>query len=437
MRKLERSRCFVMLIVAMLLVTMTIISSPTSQAKSVTLRFVAANHPYLDTIRPLIPEFEKKTGIKVAVENYEDVHLTPKLTVEFTSNASTVDVFMSRPLQEINLYGRNKWYEPLNKYINNKKLTPKSWDWHDFPASTRKACTYKGSVCSVPLVNEWHVLFYRKDLFEKAGLKVPKNFNELEAAAAKLHNPSAGIYGIVSRGQGNAGVTQLSSYIYNFGGDFLKNGKCVIDSPAAVKGIKFYGKLLKNYGPPGCTNMSWPQAQALFASGKVAMWTDASTLMSGIADPSKSVVSDKFGVAVFPAGPAGNHPFIAVSWALAIPSQSKNKAAAWQFVKWATSKEITKKAQLNGLTMARSSVWDDQSVIAKMNHDLVMTAKKTGPIATPYDRPLMTAVSEARDIIGEVLVKSIETGGTGNIEGMAKIAAKKIDALLAKSGENK
>ncbi len=420
-----------------LLFGIIVLSVPISRAENVTLRFVAANHPYLDAIKPLLPEFEKQTGIKVAVESYEDIHLTPKLTVEFTSNASTIDVFMSRPLQEINLFNRNKWYEPLNNYINDKKMTAKDWNWADFPQSARQAVTYEKTICSVPLVTEWQVVFYRKDLFQKAKLKPPKTMAELEAAAAKLNNPAAGMYGIVSRGQGNAGVTQLSSYIFNYGGDFIKNGKCVIDSPATVRAIRFYGKLLKNYGPPGCTNMSWPQAQALFASGKVAMWTDASTLMSGLVDPGKSVVADKVGVAMFPAGPAGNHPFMVVSWSLAIPAQSKNKAAAWKFVEWATSKKISVQAQLAGLTMARSSVWNDPLVKDKINPELAMTAKKTGPIATPYDRPLMSAVSEARDAIGEVLVKSIETGGTGNIDALAKSAANTVNGLLEKAGENK
>ena len=35
----------------------------------------------------------------------------------------------------------------------------------------------------VPLVTEWQVLYYRKDLLAGAGIKVPANFVELEAAA--------------------------------------------------------------------------------------------------------------------------------------------------------------------------------------------------------------------------------------------------------------
>ncbi|TCL75280.1 carbohydrate ABC transporter substrate-binding protein (CUT1 family) [Hydrogenispora ethanolica] len=421
---------------AMLLAVALLVNLPVSQAENVTLRFVAANHPFYDVIKPLLPEFEKQTGIKVRAENYEENQLTPKLTVEFTSNASTIDVFMTRPLQEGKLFSRNKWYEPLNRYINDRKKTPARWGWSDFPKSAVQAVTHQGSIGAVPIVTEWQVVFYRKDLFQQAKLKAPKTLEELEAAAAKLNNPAGEFYGIVSRGQRGAAVTQFSSYLYNFGGDFIKDGKCVIDSPEAVKAFKYYGKLLKNYGPPGVTNMSWPQAQALFASGKVAMWTDASVLIAGLLDE-KSKVADKIGVALFPAGPAGNHPFMIVPWSLAIPAQSRNKEAAWKFVQWAASKEIAKKAQLAGLTMARNSVWTDKEVLAKIQPDLALTAKQTGPIATPYDRPLMTAVVEARDIIGDVIVKAIETGGNADIESLAKAAAKGVDALLDKAGEGK
>ncbi|HEX3045794.1 MAG TPA: sugar ABC transporter substrate-binding protein, partial [Bacillota bacterium] len=276
-----------------------------------------------------------------------------------------------------------------------------------------------------------------KDLFEKAKIAPPTTLEELEAAAKALHNPSEDIYGIVSRGQRAAAVTQFSSYLYGFGGDFIKNGRCVLDSPEAVKAFKYYGKLLHEYGPPGVTNMSWPQAQALFASGKAAMWTDASVLIPPLLDPTKSKIADKLGIAAFPAGSAGSHPFMVIPWSLSMANQSKNKALAWTFIKWATSPEISKKAQLTGNTMSRNSVWSDSEVLAKIHPDMALTMKKTGPIATPYDRPLMTSVVEARDAIGEVIVKSIETGGTADIETLAKAATKKVNDLLAKAGELK
>ncbi len=406
-----------------------------SAPKVPTLRVVLANHPWTDAIKPLIPEFEKKHGIKINFESYEENQLTPKLTVEFTSGASSIDVFMTRPLQEGRLFFKNKWYQPLNSYINRKDSA--NWNWKDYPDSSIKAVTLDDKVYSIPLVTEWQVVFYRKDLFEKAKLAPPTSLEELEAAAKALHNPAEDVYGIVSRGQRAAAVTQFSSYLYGFGGDFIKNGRCVLDSPEAIKAFKCYGKLLNNYGPPGVTNMSWPQAQALFASGKAAMWTDASVLIPPLLDPSKSKIHDKLGIAVFPAGPAGSHPFMIIPWSLSMANQSKNKSLAWTFINWATSPEITKKAQLTGNTMSRNSVWNDSEVLAKIHPDMAQTMKKTGPIATPYDRPLMTSVVEARDAIGEVIVKSIETGGTVDIESLAKAATKKVNDLLDKAGELK
>ena len=400
-----------------------------------TIRFVASNHTYTDAIKSLIPEFEKKTGIKVKMESYFEDQLTQKLTVEFTSGSSTIDVFMTRPLQEGRLFSKNKWYESLSPYVSDAKKTPVDWKWNDFQKSAVEATTLNGTLYAVPIVTEWETLFYRKDLFAQAGLQPPKTLEELEAAAKRLNDPANGVYGIVSRGQRGAAVTQFSSYLFAHGGDFLKGGKCVLDTPEAVKAIQYYGKLLHDYGPPGVTNMSWPQAQALMASGKVAMWTDASTLLPGLLDPQKSKVADQIGIAMFPGGAAGQHPYMVVPWAVSVAAQSKQKEAAWEFVKWLSSEDVMKKAQLAGNTTTRNAIWSDKDVLAKLHPGMAEVAKQTGAIAVPYDRPVMTAVVEARDAIGDVIVKSIETGGTADIAGLSKAAVAKVNELLAKSGE--
>ena len=181
--------------------------------------------------------------------------------------------------------------------------------------------------------------------------------------------------------------------------------------------------------------MSWPQAQALFQSGKVAMWVDASTLAGPLLDKAKSAVYDKVAFATFPAGPAGAKPYDVVPWALAISAQSKNKDAAWEFAKWLTSKDIMKKAIAKQQTVARNSAWADKEATKDWPAGFAEVATKTGQIALPYDRPLMTAVVEARDAIGDVIVKSIETGGTADLAPMLKEVVVKVNELLAKNGE--
>jgi multiple sugar transport system substrate-binding protein len=201
------------------------------------IRVLLANHPYGELLKTKIPEFEAKTGIKVNYESLQESQLTNKLTTEFATNSSSADVFMTRPLQEGKMFYKNGWYEGLDSY-----------NFADYPANSVDIGRKDGTAYIVPLVTEWQVLYYRKDLFKQAGLSVPTNFTELEAAAKALNKD--GVAGFASRGKGAAAVTQLSSYVYNFGGRYLDGGKAVFDSPEALEAIRYYGRLLGNYGPP-------------------------------------------------------------------------------------------------------------------------------------------------------------------------------------------
>jgi multiple sugar transport system substrate-binding protein len=154
----------------------------------------------------------KRPGSRSIVKSYEENQLTQKLTVELASGTSTIDLFMTRPLQEGKLFAKNKHYEFLDGYI---KKTDASWDWKDFPASTINAVTFQNDINAAPIVTEWETLFYRKDLLQQAGIPVPKNLGGLLAASKALNDPAKAVYGVVSRGQRGAAVTQFSSYLYN------------------------------------------------------------------------------------------------------------------------------------------------------------------------------------------------------------------------------
>jgi multiple sugar transport system substrate-binding protein len=395
-----------------------------AQAKEI--RVLLANHPYGEILKAAIPEFEQSTGIKVNVESLQESQLTTKLTTEFATGSSSVDVFMTRPLQEGKMFYKNGWYAPLTAY-----------DFSDLPKNAMNVATFGSKTYLVPLVTEWEVLYYRKDLFQKAGVKVPTTFAELEAAAKKLNDPANGVAGIASRGKGAAAVTQASSYVYNYGGLYLDKGKAVFNSKPALDAVRFYGKLLGSYGPQGVTSMSWENIMPLFQAGKVAMWTDASVFYGQIVDPTKSQVSaDDVGVATFPAGPKQNSPYIVVSWGMAIAKKSKNPEAAMQFLTWATSKDLAKRAMLANITMARSSAWTDAEVLAKVNKGLVDTRAFAAKNGFAYDRPYMSAVGEARDRIGELIIASINSSGAAaDLDKVAANMVAKVNELLEDTGE--
>lgn len=410
------------LVVAGALTSLCLSSNALAQAKEI--RVLLANHPYGDLLKSSIPEFENATGIRVNVESLQEGQLTTKLTTEFATKSSSVDVFMTRPLQEGKMFYKNGWYEPLT-----------GLDFSDYPKNVMSVASFGPKTYIVPLVTEWQVLYYRKDVFKDAGIKVPTNFTELEAAAKKINSDS--LVGIASRGKGAAAVTQMSSYVYNFGGLYLDKGVAVFNSKPAIEAVRFYGKLLGNYGPKGVTSMSWENIMPLFQAGKVAMWTDASVFYGQIIDPAKTQVSaENVGIANFPAGPKMNSPFIVTSWGIAVAKQSKNKDLAMRFLDWATSKELAAKGMLSNITMARSSVWEDKTILAKINPGLVETRAYAAKNGNPLDRPYMSAVGEARDLIGELIIESINTkGASANLDKMAKEKVAKVNEILEDTGE--
>ena len=85
------------------------------------LTFVTANHPWLDSIIPLLPEFEAQYDVKVEIQTTIEDYLTAKLTVPLTGEFETPDVFMYRPLQEGRDFVEEGWVEPLDKYVKDDK----------------------------------------------------------------------------------------------------------------------------------------------------------------------------------------------------------------------------------------------------------------------------------------------------------------------------
>ncbi|NLL48396.1 MAG: sugar ABC transporter substrate-binding protein [Firmicutes bacterium] len=395
------------LMVVALLLTMSFgVLAADQPYKGTTLRVVLSNHPWPDAIRPLVSEFEEATGIRLQVESLFEDQLSQKLLVEFASGTSSIDVFMQRPLQEAKQFQENGWYADLRPFAE----ADPDIDLADFFPSALLAETVDGVLTGIPIVTEQEIIYYRKDLFEAAGIAVPTTMEEFEAAAAHFHDPANGFYGFVSRGQRAAAVTQFSSYLYSFGGNFDVDGVATLNTPEAIEAFTYYGDMLRNYGPPGVLNMSWPQALAIFAQGNAAMYTDASVFYSNMLDPEQSDVGELVGFARFPAGRAGARPYSIVSWGISMAATSRNKDAAWEFIKWATSKETTLAAQAGQVPSARTSAWENPEGVKNFPAQLVEVIMASSEGSMPYDRPNVIGVGEARDVVGTVIVTAIEGG---------------------------
>lgn len=371
------------------------------------VRLIFANHPWNNAIQRLLPQFEAASGITLRVESYFEDQLSQRLQIGLTSGNTQADAFMFRPLQEGRLFAQNGWVQDMTEFVGRDE----AWNWEDFQEATRQTVSASGILFGVPIVTEREMLYYRKDIFEEQGIEPPKTLEELEQIAAQLNNPGEEFYGVVIRGRRSPLVTQFSSFLYSFGGTWInEDGTSALDSPEAAQAYEYYSTLLREYGPPGTVNMSWPEALALFQQGKVAMWIDADVFYSNIIDPNQSVVADKVGFAPFPEGPAGANQYNVTSWALGMNAASPNKDATWEFMKWATSAPVVLELQKLGTPGPRASVWESPEGLSGFPEDYAEVVQIQSARGVGFDRPLVIRVGEARDIVGQPVVVGIEGG---------------------------
>ena len=92
------------------------------------------------------------------------------------------------------------------------------------------------------------------------------------------------------------------------------------------------------YGPDGILSYTDDQAMRSQMSGRANIRTQAITWQVPLAKHAESTVQKTVRYGLMPAGPSGNFPG-SNSHALGIPAGSKKKEAAWEFIKWALSKE--------------------------------------------------------------------------------------------------
>lgn len=388
------------------------------------IRFVAGLQPWQKAIEPMIPGFEERTGIKVNVEALPEDQFRQRLQVEMTAGSDDIDVFMSSVQNDGARFAQAGWYEDLTPYVENASLTSPEYKFDDFSRSVLEGHTFEGRLSALPIQLEVQMLFYRKDLLKTAGYETaPKTLEELEKIAKKTTAADGSIYGFSARGKRAAAVTQLTSFLRNHGGDYMtEDGKAAFSSPEGVEALETYGRLVREYGPSGGTNNSWEELLALFQSGRLAMWPDNSGQAAAVRDPKASSVASQVGYAPMPAGPAGDAQTF-FGWGAGISSSSAEKGASWMFLQWLTSPEVVGKLQAQGIPGGRQSIEFGPDV----PKDFVSAFKSSLETAKPQ-LPAVKAVPQVRDVIGDVIVTSIQGG---DVDKAAQDAAKEFDRITA------
>ncbi|NIQ78407.1 MAG: extracellular solute-binding protein, partial [Anaerolineae bacterium] len=252
------------------------------------------------------------------------------------------------------------WCTDLVPLINDPELTDaEEFDVDDFVGGVIGTFRRGDSLYGIPWAGEATLMEYRTDVFEEHGISAPPDtFDEMLNVAEKIHSSEVA----ANLTRGTNGLNWVwPTYLFAYGGSFFRNPPDdmtpVLNSPEAVTSVEPFVRLSRDYGVPGSLSFGHGDTVTSFSQGSAAMWIDASGLLSGALDPEVSVVHDKVSFALPPAGPNGRTPQIAPH-ALMIPAATDDKRKGWEFIKWATSKEMQMRIALerNVASMPRGSV---------------------------------------------------------------------------------
>jgi sorbitol/mannitol transport system substrate-binding protein len=307
-----------------------------TQALAVDLAIATVNNGHVVEMQKHSADFEAANpGIKLKWVTLEEGVLRSRLTTDIATHGGQFDV-MTIGMYEAPIWGKKGWLMEFKPDA--------AYEVDDLLPAMRNGLSIDGKLYAAPFYGESSMLMYRKDLTDKAGVQFAERptWNEVRAAAAKIHDPKNGVYGICLRGKPGWGenAALITTIVNAHGGQwFDMSWKPQLESKAWHDAVAFYVDLVQKYGPPGSSANSFNEILALFNAGKCGMWVDATIAASFISDPKQSQVADKVAFAQAPSAVTAKGANWLWAWALAIPAGTKNADAAKKFIAWATSKE--------------------------------------------------------------------------------------------------
>jgi len=222
-------------------------------------------------------------------------------------------------------------FQAMNQWV------PESLYLKYFPAVTLKWTAMGGKIYGTPQDSGAATMVYRKDVFDKYGLTVPKTWAEFEKQAAKLHaaNPNISMMSLPQNF-----ILVPMGLVWQAGGKLFDyaNGKWYIDflNPTAVKVFDLWGRLAnqKYVKPVMWWNADWFKelddgaAATVVCGGWFPEWLQLNSTAS----------TGKWRVALVPQWDASNPQNGEMGGSgFYVSSQSKNAEAASLFVLWLNS----------------------------------------------------------------------------------------------------
>lgn len=291
------------------------------------------------------------------------------------------------------------------------------------------------------------MLFYRKDLINdpreqeafKAkydySLKVPETWSEFLDVAKFFTRPAKGLYGtaLAARPDGHDNVHGFLIQLWSRGGRLLdEDMNPVFNGSEGTEGLQFYVDLIKKYkvAPKESVTFDSTNVGEFYSQGRVFMAVDWTNVGSLAELPGLSKVRGKTGSTLVPRGegPRGQHVSLNIYWFLSIPRNSKNKAHAYQFLRFMASAAMDKITSLEGANGCRLSTWKDPEILQRFPFYATIEKVQQNVEITPRI-PEYPKISEA---LNKAMAEALD--GTKSSKEALDAAAIEVRKILKEAG---
>jgi len=339
------------------------------------LRVLVHGDPTFMVMENLKRQFEQAIGCQIHQRAFSIDRLREEAIRNAERKYSRYDI-VAVDLPWVGQFAEDGILMPLDEAMDIARLDPA-----DFHTAGWKAAHWRGRPFGVPAQTTPELLFYRRDLFAKAGLEPPATTDALLAAAKALHDPRRGRSGVAwNAARGTAlGHTVLMT-LADFGQPILdlprnaggfdtdrlhKRGyRPQIDTPAGLLAAEFLMQLLR-YSPPDILSMSWYERVRPYAAGSIAMAYGYTLLAPYFELDPSSPAAGQTGYLPHPAGPGASPVAPVGGYMMGIPANlpAERLSAAIEALICFTSSPAQKLFVQNGSrTNPRYSVGADPEV---------------------------------------------------------------------------
>ncbi len=301
-------------------------------AKVRVMTFFAYDNPEVE--QAVVDAFEKvhpDIDVELELTSYNDIFTKYQTQV---AGGTAPDV-ISMNFENLRSFATKGAVQPLTDYIARD-----SFDTTIYYTNTVDMHTVDGVVYGLPATFSDNVVYYNKDMFDAAGVAYPDatwDWNKLLEVGKQFVKDVDGDGTVDTYGYGPAWYPM---YLFLWGSNILTpdNSKCALTTPEALQAMNAYAGLFADGGISANAAAQATQGDYdRFVSGNLAMFVAGPWAVKPFNDAIKDFTWD---IALHPAG-ATEGTFL-YSNSYAISNNSKNKDAAWEFLKFASGPEGVK-----------------------------------------------------------------------------------------------